>query len=529
MIINQTVSGGGSVAEPKIMMYTVAFADKTSLYRGNQVDLNGADDIGDYALKHACENGLSPTTTQYALIGTQNLTMISGYEALSHAFDGAKILVYTGLGAITSVTGYHALYYAFTASSIQTADLGSLETAELKSSTSGGTTAYSPLEYTFNNCTSLTSADLSSFKYFVYNDSGATSFAGFTYTFSNCSALVSVDLSSFEKFVGGDFNYTFQNCVALTTITYDQAKIANLFSTSAVRDKSFYYTFSGCSALTVPYFIKEASGVVSFGNNTFYQMFNNCTSLASTGLSNVEVIIATYAFTFSKTYAGCTALTSTGLDNVRCMRCGDTSTSTNAAFTYMFNGCTGLTTTGLNKLTFAKGKYIFCYMFSGCTGLTNETFTNLGAVYGDSAFYNMFRNCTSLVSLSFPQLIASTLYGTSTFANMLYGCSGVTVHFPSNAQAVIGSWASVTGGFGGTNTTVLFDLPATYYIQDSNSNNLFRMPTEDTANSLAWFNYESSDYGIVYTSGTSQPSVGDTIYTDSACTVASGSTVSQII
>jgi len=528
MIINQTVSGGGSVAEPKIMLYTVAYVDKTVLYRGNQVDLNGVDDIGDYALKHACENGLSPTQTQYALIGTQNLTTISGYEALSHAFYGARYFVYTGLGDITSVTGYHALHYAFATSSIQTADLGNLETIELKSSYSGGTTAYSPLDYTFSGCTSLTSADLSSFKYFVCNDSGATTLNGFSYTFSNCSALVSVDLSSFERFIGGDFYFTFQNCVALTTITYDQAKIANLFSTSAVRDRAFYSTFSGCSALTVPYFIKEASGVVGFGSYTFYQMFNKCTSLASTGLSNVEVIIATYSsYTFYNTYAGCTALTSTGLGNVRYICCNATATSVNASLGYMFSGCTGLTTTGLNKLAFARGKYVFCYMFSGCTGLTNETFTNLGAVYGDSAFYNMFRNCTSLVSLSFPQLIASTLYGTSTFANMLYGCSGVTVHFPSNAQSVIGSWASVTGGFNGTNTTVLFDLPATYYIQDSNSNDLFRMPTEDTANSLAWF--RSSDYGIVYTSGTSQPSVGDTIYTDSACTVASGSTVSQII
>jgi len=44
---------------------------------------------------------------------------------------------------------------------------------------------------------------------------------------------------------------------------------------------------------------------------------------------------------------------------------------------------------------------------------------------------------------------------------MLSGCSNVTVHFPSNLQSVIGSWYDVQNGFGGTNTTVLFDLPAT--------------------------------------------------------------------
>ena len=44
---------------------------------------------------------------------------------------------------------------------------------------------------------------------------------------------------------------------------------------------------------------------------------------------------------------------------------------------------------------------------------------------------------------------------------MLSGVTGCTVHFPSNLQSVIGSWTSVSAGFSGTNTTVLFDLTAT--------------------------------------------------------------------
>jgi hypothetical protein len=64
--------------------------------------------------------------------------------------------------------------------------------------------------------------------------------------------------------------------------------------------------------------------------------------------------------------------------------------------------------------------------------------------------------------LSFPAL-KTTSFGsyTNQFADMLSGVTGCTVHFPSNLQAVIGSWSDVTSGFGGTNTTVLFDLPAT--------------------------------------------------------------------
>lgn len=76
--------------------------------------------------------------------------------------------------------------------------------------------------------------------------------------------------------------------------------------------------------------------------------------------------------------------------------------------------------------------------------------------------WNCFQNCTNLTTLSFPALTSQS-FGNKTnhFNSMLSGCSNVTVHFPSNLQSVIGSWSDVTNGFGGTNTTVLFDLPAT--------------------------------------------------------------------
>ena len=44
---------------------------------------------------------------------------------------------------------------------------------------------------------------------------------------------------------------------------------------------------------------------------------------------------------------------------------------------------------------------------------------------------------------------------------MLNGVTGCTVHFPSNLKSLMMYWSDVTRGFGGTNTIVLFDLPAT--------------------------------------------------------------------
>jgi hypothetical protein len=83
-------------------------------------------------------------------------------------------------------------------------------------------------------------------------------------------------------------------------------------------------------------------------------------------------------------------------------------------------------------------------------------------VNGSDAISGAFYGCASLTSVSFPAL-TSTSFGsyTNQFSDMLGDVDGCTVHFPSNLQSVIGSWSDVTSGFGGSRTTVLFDLPAT--------------------------------------------------------------------
>lgn len=124
--------------------------------------------------------------------------------------------------------------------------------------------------------------------------------------------------------------------------------------------------------------------------------------------------------------------------------------------------CTSLTSFDLSALKTITGSYGLRYAFEGCTSLTTASLPALDAMTGANCVSGLFKDCTGLTTVSFPAL-KSTSFGSSTsqFNGMLSGCSNVTVHFPSNLQAVIGSWSSVSGGFSGTNTTVLFDLPAT--------------------------------------------------------------------
>lgn len=138
-----------------------------------------------------------------------------------------------------------------------------------------------------------------------------------------------------------------------------------------------------------------------------------------------------------------------------------TDVKTNGLY-YAFYNCLGLTSVDLSSLTTISGNNAFTSAFRKCENLTNVDFSNLRTISGSYALRLAFMDCYELLILSFPSL-TSTSFGSRTnqFTEMLSGIDNCVVHFPSNLQSVIGSWDDVLGGFGGNNTTVLFDLPAT--------------------------------------------------------------------
>lgn len=133
------------------------------------------------------------------------------------------------------------------------------------------------------------------------------------------------------------------------------------------------------------------------------------------------------------------------------------------SFNNTFAYCSGLTTVSFPELaTITQSSSGLQDCFSGCSSLVSITFPKLSYVGGGNCFWRTFQNCTSLKDIYFPALNSKSFNNyTSIGFSMLQGVTGCTVHFPSNLQSVIGSWSDVQNGFGGTNTTVLFDLPAT--------------------------------------------------------------------
>lgn len=167
------------------------------------------------------------------------------------------------------------------------------------------------------------------------------------------------------------------------------------------------------------------------------------------------------------------------------------------------------------------------HAFDGCSNTeirfsAANTITSYGAPY---AFAN-----TDGVSVYFPAFKTA-----SSTSNALYnaanGATNITFHFPQNMQSVVETFRqySTTAPFASQSGTVLFDLPSSYTLTGADGNTYERNPAYDTGTALAWYNTALdpsnvySAYGRTtpyYTSGTPDPAVGDTIYSDSACTVA---------
>lgn len=181
------------------------------------------------------------------------------------------------------------------------------------------------------------------------------------------------------------------------------------------------------------------------------QKYQNDTTIEKVDLSAITSIGSSYGLLYM-TFKGCTNIVSVDLSALTVSGSGMSNT---------FEGCTGLTNIDLSALAnidTTMGLYATC---KGCIALTVVRFPMLANIAASGMIY-MFDSCTGLTDVYFNALTSSSFgANTNQFNKMLNNTTGVTVHFPSNLQAVIGSWSDVTAGFGGTNTTVLFDLTAT--------------------------------------------------------------------
>lgn len=184
------------------------------------------------------------------------------------------------------------------------------------------------------------------------------------------------------------------------------------------------------------------------GTNACRNMFQDCILLMSVGLGGVKSISGNSSCYLM--FAGCESLNSVDLDKLETI-------SGNSTCFQMFSYCESLDSIDLSNLKTISGTSACSGLFQG-TALTSVVFSSLETIGGNLACAGMFTSCASLTSLSFPSLKA--ILNTNSISGLVSRCSGVTIHFPSNMESTV---SGLTGypNFGGTNTTLLFDLEPT--------------------------------------------------------------------
>lgn len=192
------------------------------------------------------------------------------------------------------------------------------------------------------------------------------------------------------------------------------------------------------------------NGVKSLGYYALKYFFDSATIISEVHFPDLEIATGTHCLYCAFTDAS----TITSISMPKLTRVGG------------YAGYSCFVRSGITSMDFPELTRIDNNGFSNAfyeSRVTSVTFPKLNTL-GSNSLNNAFRNSSSMngKSLSFPSLNSNSFDGnTNCFSNMLKGVTGCTVHFPSNLQSVIGSWSDVTNGFGGTNTTVLFNLPAT--------------------------------------------------------------------
>ena len=484
------------------------------------------------------ENGTYTADEGYTGLGTVEVNVPTSTPEMYRVFENNNGVLSNSTTtafiplpeSIVDISDY-ALYNAYKGTS-SSALSGNIDLSSLQA-INGSSACY----YTFANCTGITSIDVSSLIviggssccYCMFSgDTGITS-ADFKslvcirgnsccrQMFYNCTNLTSVNISKVAR-LSGSLQQAFQN-TAITELSFN-----NLAYTATNINAGFQNMLQGCSNVTVHFPAEWQTDMASysnvtagFGGTNTTVLFDlpNVRTLDLTGIKTIKVDGLFSNFANNNYFPNITKVDLSDLEYI----------SGKTAFNNAFINTTSITSVDVSKLTAITAYQGIGGAFNGCTGLTTMRYDSLKYTKGDRTCMDICSGMTGLTNVYFPALTPSG-YDAATFRRALLNTTGVTIHFPSNMQTTITADSDYPN-FSGTNTVVSFDLPATVILTGANTVEYERNPKYDTATALAWRVKDTGtapefviDWTSFYTSGTTDPTVGATIYSDSACTTA---------
>ena len=225
-----------------------------------------------------------------------------------------------------------------------------------------------------------------------------------SYMFNNCSKLTSLDVTKFNTANVTNMSYMFYSCNALTSLDvtkFNTAKVSNMG-----------YMFFNCSKLT-------SLDVTKFNTvnvTNMSEMFNNCLALTSLDVTKFNTANVTK---MSGMFSGCSKLLSLDVTKF------NTANVTNMSG--MFNNCSKLTSLDVTKFNTANVTDM-SYMFDSCSALLSLDVTNFNTEKVTS-MNNMFNNCSKLTSLDVTNFNTVNVTG---MKYMFSGCQALTTIYASS-------------------------------------------------------------------------------------------------
>ena len=446
------------------------------------INLNGITDIGKRVLYYAYNEDLNITT----MPDFSSLVQISGQDACYGTFYGCTGLTgVVNMGSVRNISGSSGCNSTFSnCSGITGVNLGSLEYIGSQNG----------CQYMFTNDTGITSVNLGSLIR-IYA-SGADSM------FASCTGITSLDLSSLVDVSNNGCMSMCSYCLNLATV--DVSHLCKLGTSNSLN-----YAFVG-TALTSISFPNLIYSTLSY-NNSFNNMLQGVTGCTVHFPAEWQTTMSTWSSVTSG-FGGTSTTVLFDLPNVTTLDLSHIKTIEFNAMFYNFGynaGFTNITGVDLSSLTVIN-EFLACYqMFANVSNIISINLSSLKIISGTNAVSSMIKG-TGITSLSLPAL--KSIAGNS---GQIMGSTTCTVHLPSNLSGTV-----VSTNFG-SNVTLLFDLPATNILTGADTVEYERNPKYDTATALSWrVNGTMPDATAYYTSGTTDPQVGDTIYSDSALTTA---------
>ena len=279
----------------------------------------------------------------------------------------------------------------------------------------------------------------------IININGANNIADYALYcayYENTNISGDVNFSSLKKLSHmNSCYYTFYRCTGITN-----ADMQNIIEIAGQNACNGMFRESGITGYDLTSLNKIS------GSQACAHMFESTPNLTKAFLDNVTTISGVSAC--NRMFAD-SAITFFSMANLQQI-------SSSNACVEMCAGCKFLVVVNLPALHTISVGSSCKHWFTKCISLETVTFTLLKNIGVGKIFESAFANDTALTDLYFPALYSGS-FGTyqDQFTNMLDGCNNVTVHFPSNLQTIISTWADYTAGFGSATTTVAFDLPAT--------------------------------------------------------------------